>query len=114
MMMVRPRRRWAAGALRVRVSVATTAGDPVACHLRSKLLSYPGNRFNPRDEGDGAAAFGVSRLDVRPDPTSADAWSSSDASVSCQPVESAGSPAGGVSSPPLDITPGPLPRSSTP
>ncbi len=36
------------GALRVRVSVETTAVDLVTCHLKSKLLSYPEERFNPR------------------------------------------------------------------
>src|SRR4051794_31261172 len=40
------------GALRVRVSVDTTAVDLVTYHLKSKLLSYHGNRFTPRDEGE--------------------------------------------------------------
>jgi hypothetical protein len=39
------------GALLVRVSVDATAVDLVTCHLKSKLLSYPGDRFNPRDGG---------------------------------------------------------------
>jgi hypothetical protein len=30
----------------------------VSCHLKSKLLSYPGNRFNPRDEGERARYAG--------------------------------------------------------
>jgi hypothetical protein len=46
------------GALRVRVSVDTTAVDLVTCHLKSKLLSYPGDRFNPRDEGERARYAG--------------------------------------------------------
>ena len=28
--------------------------DLVTCHLKSKLLSFPGGRFNPRDEGERA------------------------------------------------------------
>ncbi|WP_026874552.1 endonuclease/exonuclease/phosphatase family protein [Jiangella gansuensis] len=43
------------GALRARVR--TAAGervDVVTCHLKSKLLSYPGGRFNPRDESERA------------------------------------------------------------
>jgi Endonuclease/Exonuclease/phosphatase family len=28
--------------------------DLVVCHLKSKLLSFPGGRFNPRDEGERA------------------------------------------------------------
>jgi hypothetical protein len=46
------------GALRVRVSVGTTAVDLVTCHLKSKLLSYSGERFNPRDEGERARYAG--------------------------------------------------------
>jgi hypothetical protein len=46
------------GALRVRVTVDTTAVDLVTCRLKSKLLSYPGNRFNPRDEGERARYAG--------------------------------------------------------
>jgi hypothetical protein len=26
--------------------------DVVNCHLKSKLLSFPGGRFNPKDEGE--------------------------------------------------------------
>jgi endonuclease/exonuclease/phosphatase family metal-dependent hydrolase len=53
------------GALRVRV---TSAGgvpvDLVACHLKSKLLSFPGGRFTPHDEGE-RARFGAYALDRR-------------------------------------------------
>jgi endonuclease/exonuclease/phosphatase family metal-dependent hydrolase len=45
------------GALTVRVEVAP--GVPItliACHLKSKLLSYPGGRFDARDEGERARA----------------------------------------------------------
>jgi endonuclease/exonuclease/phosphatase family metal-dependent hydrolase len=47
------------GALRVR-----TAGfDLVVCHLKSKLLTFPGGRFSPRDEGERAryAAYALQR-----------------------------------------------------
>ncbi|TDE02593.1 endonuclease/exonuclease/phosphatase family protein [Jiangella asiatica] len=52
------------GALRVRVR--TAAGEPVdvvTCHLKSKLLSYPGGRFDPRDESERAryGAFALYR-----------------------------------------------------
>lgn len=40
--------------LRVRVTVAGTTVDVVTCHLKSKLLSFPGGRFTPRDEGERA------------------------------------------------------------
>jgi endonuclease/exonuclease/phosphatase family metal-dependent hydrolase len=42
------------GALKVRVRAGGRAIDLVTCHLKSKLLSYPGGRFNPRDEGERA------------------------------------------------------------
>lgn len=42
------------GALRVRVEADNGQLDVVTCHLKSKLLSYPGGRFSPRDEGERA------------------------------------------------------------
>lgn len=43
------------GALRARVRTAEGDRiDVVTCHLKSKLLSYPGGRFSPRDEGERA------------------------------------------------------------
>jgi endonuclease/exonuclease/phosphatase family metal-dependent hydrolase len=42
------------GALKVRVRAGGRSIDLVTCHLKSKLLSYPGGRFNPRDEGERA------------------------------------------------------------
>jgi endonuclease/exonuclease/phosphatase family metal-dependent hydrolase len=42
------------GVLRVRVTVGGGAADLVTCHLKSKLLSFPGDRFTPRDEGERA------------------------------------------------------------
>ena len=48
-----------------RGGLAVSAGglDLVACHLKSKLLSFPGGRFNPRDEGERAryAAYALYR-----------------------------------------------------
>jgi hypothetical protein len=40
------------------VDVNGTAVDLVTCHLKSKLLSYPRNRFNPRDERERARYAG--------------------------------------------------------
>jgi endonuclease/exonuclease/phosphatase family metal-dependent hydrolase len=42
------------GALRARVTVDGEGVDVVTCHLKSKLLSFPGGRFSPRDEGERA------------------------------------------------------------
>jgi endonuclease/exonuclease/phosphatase family metal-dependent hydrolase len=51
------------GALRVRVTAGAEAIDVVICHLKSKLLSFPGGRFQPRDEGERArvAAYALAR-----------------------------------------------------
>ena len=38
--------------------------DLVTCHLKSKLLSFPGGRFNPRDEGE-RARYGAYALYLR-------------------------------------------------
>jgi hypothetical protein len=46
------------GALRVRVGVDGRDVDLVSCHLRSKLLTFPGGRFRPRDEGERARFAG--------------------------------------------------------
>jgi hypothetical protein len=45
------------GALKVRVRMDSRTVDLVTCHLKSKLLTYPGGRFQPRDE-DERARFG--------------------------------------------------------
>ncbi|MEV5980291.1 endonuclease/exonuclease/phosphatase family protein [Streptomyces sp. NPDC052114] len=42
------------GVLAVTVSTRAYFFDAVVCHLKSKLLSYPGGRFQPRDEGERA------------------------------------------------------------
>jgi endonuclease/exonuclease/phosphatase family metal-dependent hydrolase len=36
------------------LAIRTGGVDLVTCHLKSKLLSFPGGRFNPRDEGERA------------------------------------------------------------
>lgn len=48
------------GALQVR----TGGLDLIVCHLKSKLLSFPGGRFSPRDEGE-RARFGAYALHRR-------------------------------------------------
>ena len=55
-----------------RGALGVTVTDPesgvavrlVNCHLKSKLLTYPGNRFSPRDEGE-RARFSVYALNRR-------------------------------------------------
>jgi endonuclease/exonuclease/phosphatase family metal-dependent hydrolase len=42
------------GALRVRITVAGHELDLVTCHLKSKLLTFPGGRFSTDDEGERA------------------------------------------------------------
>ncbi|ETK37334.1 endonuclease/exonuclease/phosphatase family protein [Microbispora sp. ATCC PTA-5024] len=50
------------GVLAVRVEpVPGTTLDLVVCHLKSKLLSFPGGRFQPHDEGE-RARFGAYAL----------------------------------------------------
>jgi endonuclease/exonuclease/phosphatase family metal-dependent hydrolase len=46
------------GALRVRVRADGRDVDLVGCHLKSKLLTFPGGRFDPRDEGERARFAG--------------------------------------------------------
>jgi endonuclease/exonuclease/phosphatase family metal-dependent hydrolase len=46
------------GALRVRVVAERHEVDLVTCHLKSKLLTFPGERFHPRDEGERARFAG--------------------------------------------------------
>jgi endonuclease/exonuclease/phosphatase family metal-dependent hydrolase len=52
------------GALKVRLTVDGVPVDVVTCHLKSKLLSFPNGRFNPRDEGE-RARFAVYALGRR-------------------------------------------------
>ncbi|MFI7340727.1 endonuclease/exonuclease/phosphatase family protein [Streptomyces sp. NPDC050085] len=42
------------GVLAVSFSTRVTWLTAAVCHLKSKLLSYPGGRFSPRDEGERA------------------------------------------------------------
>ncbi|MGH3915737.1 MAG: endonuclease/exonuclease/phosphatase family protein [Pseudonocardiaceae bacterium] len=51
-------------ALRVRVELDATTLDVISCHLKSKLLTFPGGRFNPQDE-DERARFAVYALNRR-------------------------------------------------
>lgn len=51
-------------ALRARIDVAGTPVDVVCCHLKSKLLSFPGGRFSTSDE-DERARFAVYALGRR-------------------------------------------------
>jgi endonuclease/exonuclease/phosphatase family metal-dependent hydrolase len=46
------------GALQVRVTVAQRPVELVTAHLKSKLLTYPGDRFTPREESE-RARFGA-------------------------------------------------------
>ncbi|MFI1028403.1 endonuclease/exonuclease/phosphatase family protein [Streptomyces sp. NPDC020951] len=59
-----PTARMGRGALAVRLEPAPGHPlDVVVCHLKSKLLSFPDGRFNPRDEGERAryAAYALFR-----------------------------------------------------
>lgn len=49
------------GALKVRVTIDGRDVDLVTCHLKSKLLTFPGGRFSPRNE-DERARFGAYAL----------------------------------------------------
>lgn len=49
------------GVLAVTVTTRAFFFDAAVCHLKSKLLSYPGGRFQPRDEGE-RARFGAYAL----------------------------------------------------
>lgn len=63
----KPMLRLARGILHTRVATVSGAAlDVVVCHLKSKLITYPGNRFAPRDEGERAryAAYALFRRTV--------------------------------------------------
>jgi len=51
-------------ALRARVQVGGRSIDLITCHLKSKLLTFPGGRFSTRDEGE-RARFGAYALNRR-------------------------------------------------
>ncbi|ARX82737.1 MULTISPECIES: endonuclease/exonuclease/phosphatase family protein [Streptomyces] len=42
------------GLFAVRIVTRALTVDAAVCHLKSKLLTYPGGRFQPRDEGERA------------------------------------------------------------
>jgi hypothetical protein len=48
-------------ALQVRVRIQDTDIDLIAAHFKSKLLTFPPNRFSPQDEGE-RARFGAYAL----------------------------------------------------
>ncbi|MEV0319507.1 endonuclease/exonuclease/phosphatase family protein [Streptomyces sp. NPDC050658] len=50
----RPVARSGRGVLAVSVSTRAFFFEAAVCHLKSKLLSYPGGRFQPEDEGERA------------------------------------------------------------
>ncbi len=52
------------GALHIHVVADGRPIDLVTCHLKSKLLTFPGGRFSPRDEGE-RARFAVYALNRR-------------------------------------------------
>jgi predicted extracellular nuclease len=47
------------GALRVRVTKDGLTVDLITAHLKSKLLTFPGGRFAPRDEEERAQVAGI-------------------------------------------------------
>lgn len=51
-------------ALRARIRSKGTSVDVVSTHLKSKLLTFPGGRFSPKDEGE-RARYGVYALTRR-------------------------------------------------
>ena len=53
------------GALHVTITLAGTAWHVVTAHLKSKLLTFPGGRFDTNDETE-RARYGVYALDRRP------------------------------------------------
>ncbi|MEU6764367.1 endonuclease/exonuclease/phosphatase family protein [Streptomyces sp. NPDC046853] len=57
----KPADRAGRGMLAVTVTTRAFFFDVAVCHLKSKLLSYPGGRFQPRDEGE-RARFGAYAL----------------------------------------------------
>jgi endonuclease/exonuclease/phosphatase family metal-dependent hydrolase len=48
----------ARGALKARIRIEGRAVDLITCHLKSKLLTFPGGRFAPRDEDERARFAG--------------------------------------------------------
>jgi endonuclease/exonuclease/phosphatase family metal-dependent hydrolase len=55
----KPLERMVRGALRVRVTKDGVTVDLITAHLKSKLLTFPGGRFVPRDEEERAQVAGI-------------------------------------------------------
>ena len=58
----KPIERMGRGALRVRVTKDGLTVDLITAHLKSKLLTFPGGRFAPRDEGERAQVAGIALM----------------------------------------------------
>ena len=61
----KPIDRMGRGALRIRVAKESLRVDLIACHLKSKLLSFPrpwGTSFTPHDEGERAQVAGIALM----------------------------------------------------
>ena len=58
----KPIERMGRGALRVRVTKEGLTVDLITAHLKSKLLTFPGRRFTPRNEGERAQVAGIALM----------------------------------------------------
>jgi endonuclease/exonuclease/phosphatase family metal-dependent hydrolase len=58
----RPIERMGRGALRVRVTKDELTVELITAHLKSKLLTFPGGRFTPRNEGERAQVAGIALM----------------------------------------------------
>ena len=58
----KPIDRMGRGALRVRVTKDDLTVDLITAHLKSKLLTFPGGRFTPRNEGERAQVAGIALM----------------------------------------------------
>jgi endonuclease/exonuclease/phosphatase family metal-dependent hydrolase len=58
----KPIDRMGRGALRVRVTKDGLTVDLITAHLKSKLLTFPGGRFTPHNEGERAQVAGIALM----------------------------------------------------
>jgi endonuclease/exonuclease/phosphatase family metal-dependent hydrolase len=58
----KPIERMGRGALRVRVTKDGLTVDLITAHLKSKLLTFPGGRFTPHNEGERAQVAGIALM----------------------------------------------------
>src|SRR5215208_5268486 len=58
----KPIERMGRGALRVRVTKDNLTVDLITAHLKSKLLTFPGGRFTPRNEEERAQVAGIALM----------------------------------------------------